>query len=108
MSDARSVELLLLGTAAAEGWPAPFCRCDACPRHRQLMGPNLRLRSGALIDNDLKIDFGPDTVAQMQALDRDLSAVRAVLFTHEHGDHLCATELEWACRPYNLTPCASD
>lgn len=104
MSQSRPVELLLLGTAAAEAWPAPFCECHGCRRARELKGPNLRLRSGALIDNDLKIDFGPDTVAQMQTLSRDLSAVRTILFTHEHGDHLCTTELEWASRPYTLTP----
>jgi phosphoribosyl 1,2-cyclic phosphate phosphodiesterase len=97
-------EMLLLGTAAAECWPAPFCACDACRRARNLKGPNLRLRSGALIDNDLKIDFGPDTVAQMQSLARDLVSVKTILLTHEHGDHLCTTELEWASRPYTLTP----
>lgn len=107
MSEACSFELQLLGTAAAEGWPAPFCDCEACRQARTLKGKNVRLRSGALIDNDLKIDFGPDTVAQMQTLGRDLLAVRTILFTHEHGDHLCTTELEWASRPFTLTPPAN-
>jgi phosphoribosyl 1,2-cyclic phosphate phosphodiesterase len=98
------LKCLLLGTAAAEGWPAPFCACEACRRARKLKGRDLRLRSGALIDNDLKIDFGPDTVAQMQSLARDLVSVKTILLTHEHGDHLCTTELEWASRPYTLTP----
>jgi phosphoribosyl 1,2-cyclic phosphate phosphodiesterase len=99
-------EILLLGTAAAEGWPAPCCACEACRRARKLKGLNLRLRSGALIDKDLKIDFGPDTVAQMVMLDCDLVSLKTVLITHDHGDHLCATELEWASRPYTQTPSA--
>jgi len=97
-------ELLILGTAAAEAWPAPCCACEACQQARNLRGPNLRLRSGALIDNDLKIDFSPDTVAQMQSLDRDLVSIKTILFTHEHGDHLCTTELEWVSHPYTQTP----
>lgn len=28
------MKLLYLGTAAAEGWPAPFCQCDNCKAAR--------------------------------------------------------------------------
>ncbi|MBB1048698.1 cobalamin biosynthesis protein CobU, partial [Dietzia cercidiphylli] len=24
------MEVVLLGTGAADGWPNPFCRCDSC------------------------------------------------------------------------------
>jgi phosphoribosyl 1,2-cyclic phosphate phosphodiesterase len=98
------MEMILLGTAAAEGWPAPFCRCAACEAARRRGGVNLRTRSGALVDDELKIDFGPDTVTQMQRVGRSLAAVRTILFTHQHTDHLAASELEWIGRPFSNTP----
>src|ERR1700709_1356317 len=98
------MQILLLGTGAAEGWPAPYCDCDACQRARAMGGRNIRSRTGVLIDSDLKIDHGPDTLMQMQREGRSLSGVRTILFTHEHGDHLAVQELEWASRPYTRTP----
>ena len=38
-----------LGTAAAEGWPAPFCACPVCSYARAARGRNLRTRTQALI-----------------------------------------------------------
>ncbi len=99
-----NMELLLLGTSAAEGWPAPFCGCDACENELLLGGPNVRTRSGALIDGELKIDFGPDTVMQMQRSGRDLRSVKTLIFTHHHSDHFVASELDWATHPFTLTP----
>ncbi|HEY1686689.1 MAG TPA: MBL fold metallo-hydrolase [Tepidisphaeraceae bacterium] len=98
------MEILLLGTAAAEGWPAPFCICDACQTARKRGGPDIRTRSGALIDDELKIDFGPDTVMQMQRCGRNLLGVKTLIFTHQHSDHFVPTELEWAKHPFTLTP----
>lgn len=98
------MKLTLLGTAAAEGWPAPFCRCDACRQARLLGGRNIRSRSGALVDGDLKIDWGPDTVSQIQRLGLDLAGLRTLIFTHQHCDHIVASELEWTTPPSTLTP----
>src|SRR5262249_52421492 len=99
------MQLLLLGTAAAEGWPAPFCDCEPCQRVRRSGDPkDVRTRSGALIDDDLKIDFSPDTVVQMQRSRRSLRAVRTILFTHEHSDHLAVAELQWMTAPFTNTP----
>src|SRR3954447_11821737 len=91
----RRMKLLLMGTAAAEGWPAPACDCDGCREARRRGGPNIRSRSGALLDDDVKIDFSPDTVSQVQRLGRTLTSVRTIVFTHEHSDHLAAPELQW-------------
>jgi phosphoribosyl 1,2-cyclic phosphate phosphodiesterase len=98
------MEMILLGTAAAEGWPAPFCVCEHCAAARIRGGPNIRTRSGALIDDELKIDFGPDTVAQMQRTGRNLSKLRTIIFTHQHADHMVASELELASTPVTQTP----
>jgi len=101
------MELTILGTAAAEAWPAPFCRCDACQEARRRGGPNLRSRSGAILDNDFKIDFGPDTVMQLIRQGRDLQEVRTLVFTHHHCDHIVPTELEWANANFTNTPPAT-
>lgn len=98
------MELTIFGTAAAEGWPAPFCRCNACQEARRRGGPNLRSRSGALLDNDLKIDFSADTVGHMLRTGRDLADVRTLVFTHQHSDHIVPSELEWASGPFTNTP----
>jgi phosphoribosyl 1,2-cyclic phosphate phosphodiesterase len=98
------MELLLLGTAAAEGWPAPYCLCPYCEEARKRGGANLRSRSGALIDDDLKIDHNADTVLQMQRTGRSLAKVRTLLFTHQHSDHIVPLELQWASRPFTATP----
>ena len=98
------MELTIFGTAAAEAWPAPFCRCAVCQEARRRGGPNIRSRSGALLGNDLKIDFGPDTVSHMLRTGRDLADVRTIVFTHHHSDHIVPHELEWSAPPYTNTP----
>ena len=50
-----------LGTAAAEGIPALFCECAVCKEAREKGGRFIRTRSQALIDDDLLIDFNPDS-----------------------------------------------
>ena len=49
-----------MGTAAAEGFPAVFCRCKYCLEARRLGGKNIRTRSQSLVNDDLLIDFPPD------------------------------------------------
>jgi len=98
------MELLLLGTAAAEGWPAPYCVCPYCEEARRRGGPNLRARSGALIDDDLKIDHSADTVLHMQRCGRSLARVRTLVFTHQHSDHIIPLEMQWAAPPFTQTP----
>jgi len=74
------MELVLLGTAAAEAWPAPFCRCEPCQSARRLGGRNIRTRSGALLDGVVKIDLCPD------------------IFTHQHDDHIAVSEVGYRMR----------
>ena len=59
------MKIQYLGTAAAEGWPALFCRCKACKEAARLGGKNLRTRSQAIIDDCLLVDFPPDTYLHM-------------------------------------------
>lgn len=82
-----------LGTAAAEGFPGVFCRCEHCGKARTLGGRNIRTRSSAIIDGTLKIDFPPDTYMHVLRDGLDLGLVRDLFITHTHADHLLASEL---------------
>lgn len=82
-----------LGTAAAEGWPGLFCRCPACLKARELGGKNIRTRAGALIDDVVKVDFGPDTYMQALRDCLDFSGLQHIVFTHSHHDHFAPHEL---------------
>ncbi len=76
-----------LGTAAAEGWPAMFCSCDACKRAKASAGRNIRTRSQAIIDDRLLIDFPADTYLHVLYHGLDLTRVNHCLITHDHTDH---------------------
>lgn len=89
----EQMKLQYLGTAAAEGWPAVFCNCEACNEARRLGGKNIRTRSQALINSDLLIDFPCDTYHHVLREGFDLSAVRHLLVTHSHTDHFYPAEL---------------
>ena len=54
------MELLYLGTAAAEAIPGMFCDCRFCKTAKALGGKEYRMRSGAVINGELMIDFSPD------------------------------------------------
>lgn len=89
------MEILFLGTAAAEGYPAIFCRCANCEAARELGGRNLRRRSAALIDGVLLIDCGPDLLAAAHAYGLRLDRVRYLIQTHAHDDHLYLPNLAY-------------
>lgn len=87
------MKLQYLGTAAAEGWPSAFCNCPACLQARELGGKNIRTRSQAIVDDVMLLDFPCDTYLHMLRENLDLSAVRWLLVTHSHTDHLYPAEL---------------
>lgn len=82
------MELIFLGTAAAEGYPDPFSACANCSEARELGGTSFRYRSSALIDGHLLIDMGPDLVAASMRHGIPLNDVRFGIQTHPHNDHL--------------------
>ncbi len=80
------MRLIFLGTGTSFGVPQIGCRCAVCrsddPRDR-------RSRSGALLDaggRSILIDTPPEL--RLQMLREGLSRVDAVLYTHEHADHV--------------------
>ena len=81
------------GTAAAEGVPGIFCDCETCRLARQYKGRKIRMRSQVLVNDDLLIDFGPDTYANSLKYDFNLTNLEHLLITHPHEDHLYSEEL---------------
>ena len=43
------MEILFCGTAAAEGWPALFCVCNACSQAREIGGKEVRSRAAYML-----------------------------------------------------------
>ncbi|MBR3866786.1 MAG: hypothetical protein IKM54_03205 [Butyricicoccus sp.] len=108
------MQLTFLGTGAATSAPLAFCRCPSCIAARRLGGKNIRRRSSLLINDDLLIDLGPDSVQAMLAFGKDLTAVRTILFTHAHSDHFDPGHFstrwtEYACEdPTPVEVCCSE
>ncbi|MBQ4434505.1 MAG: MBL fold metallo-hydrolase [Clostridia bacterium] len=81
------MKLTYLGTGAAEGMPATFCACPVCLRSLKEGGRSLRMRSCALLGDDVLIDMGPDIHAQKLRFGLRLDRLKAVVYTHAHEDH---------------------
>jgi adenosylcobinamide kinase / adenosylcobinamide-phosphate guanylyltransferase len=80
-----AVEVTLLGTGAADGWPNAFCGCASCAVARN--SGEIRSQSSALVDDVLLLDCGPETPRQAVRAGRSLARVRSILVTHAHPDH---------------------
>ncbi len=87
------MEVVLLGSGSADGWPNPFCRCASCRSQRS--AGRRRVSTSALVDGRVLLDLGPDTARQAEVLGVDLSDVHDVLVTHAHPDHLAPATLLW-------------
>ena len=87
------MQLQILGTAAAEGWPGVFCGCDNCKKARELGGKNIRTRSGSMLGKMHKIDFSPDSFSQALRHGLDWEQLEHLFITHSHGDHFYPAEI---------------
>ncbi len=87
------MKLKYYGTSAAEGWPALFCNCEGCKIAREQKGKNIRTRCQALVNDDLLLDFPPDTYLHVLNYGLDLDKVTDVLITHAHEDHFYVADL---------------
>lgn len=97
------MKITYYGTAAGEGWPGVFCRCELCQRARQLGGKNIRTRSQALLNDDLLLDMPPDNYLHSLYYGLDLYRVRTLLVTHSHADHCYMPDLELLREPFSHT-----
>jgi phosphoribosyl 1,2-cyclic phosphate phosphodiesterase len=79
--------LKVLGSAAAEGWPAVFCGCEPCREARRRGGKDLRRRTSYQLGDAIHVDFGPDSYGSMIDFGLDYSLLRHLFITHVHPDH---------------------
>lgn len=98
------MKIKILGTAAAEGWPALFCKCSACQKARELGGKNIRSRSSILIGKEYKVDLPPDNYLHLIKFNLSLSEVKYLFITHAHYDHYDPLDLAMRKYPSTLTP----
>ena len=79
------MKVLFLGSGTSTGVPVIGCQCDVCLSDNP---KNKRLRSSLLIQSEITtilVDSCPDL--RQQALRHNLTAIDAVIYTHEHLDH---------------------
>lgn len=98
------MKIRFLGTAAAEGVPALFCECDHCRYAWQAKGKEIRSRAGSIVDEVLKLDFGPDSFSQMLDSGLHFSKVKAMLITHTHDDHFDHYQIAYRRNGYAHLP----
>jgi len=87
----------ILGTGTSQGVPVIGCRCPVCLSDDS---HDNRLRSCIVVEQDgtyLLIDTGPDM--RLQMLRADIPRIDAILYTHEHNDHVIGLD---DIRPYNF------
>jgi phosphoribosyl 1,2-cyclic phosphate phosphodiesterase len=80
------MKLTFLGSGTSQGVPVIACKCNTCLSEDS---KDKRLRSSVLIEINNKnfvIDSGPDFRQQM--LKYNVEKLDAILFTHEHKDHM--------------------
>lgn len=94
------MKLTFLGTAAAEGFPGVFCRCEKCLESRRLKGKNIRTRSQSIINDDLLIDLPADTFHHFLENDIEGDKIKFLLVTHSHSDHFYPNELHYKHPPF--------
>ncbi len=84
------MKVQFLGTGAAEGAPAIFCKCETCKELRRRGEKEFHSRAQYLLDGVLGIEFPPDAYYHALRFNVDLSAMRYLLITHSHMDHFYA------------------
>ena len=98
------MKLHFLGTGAAEGVPAVFCKCPTCEEIRRRGKKEFHSRSQLLIDENVCVDFPPDAYAHSLRFGVDLTAIEHLLVTHSHMDHFYAHDFVLRGYKYTRTP----
>lgn len=84
------MEIVILGSGTSQGVPVIACSCGVCTSDDS---KDNRLRCSVLISyggKNFVIDAGPDFRQQM--LRENVKTLEAVVFTHEHKDHIAGLD----------------
>jgi len=84
------LKITFLGTGTSQGVPVVACKCPVCQSDDSR---DKRLRSSVMFEcegKNIVVDCGPDFRYQM--LREKVDNIRAVLFTHEHRDHVAGLD----------------
>jgi phosphoribosyl 1,2-cyclic phosphate phosphodiesterase len=96
------LRITVLGSGTSMGVPTIGCHCEVCssddPRDNRLR-PSILVRYGG---RNVVIDTTPDF--RTQALRAKITRLDAILFTHEHADHIMGLD---DVRPFNYRQKAS-
>lgn len=86
----HDLKVTVLGSGTSQGVPVIGCQCKVCTSSNQ---HDKRLRSAILLtwnNQNFVIDTGPDFRQQM--LREQVKSLRAILYTHEHKDHIAGMD----------------
>ncbi len=84
------LKVSFLGTGTSQGIPVIACECEVC---QSVDTRDKRLRTSVMVETEGKvfiIDTGPDFRQQM--LTHQVKNLTAILFTHEHKDHVAGLD----------------
>lgn len=84
------MRITFLGSGTSQGIPVIACNCNVC---KSIDAYDNRLRASILLEINQKnyvIDAGPDFRQQM--LRENIQHLEAVIFTHEHKDHIAGLD----------------
>ncbi len=79
------MKITVLGSGTSTGVPVPGCPCDVCASTDP---KNNRLRTSILVEDKTNILVDTSTDLRTQALKYGFTKIDAVLYTHEHADHV--------------------
>lgn len=86
----HELKVTMLGSGTSQGVPVIGCQCAVCKSNDKR---DNRLRSSIMFEwnnENFVVDTGPDFRQQM--LRENVRSLRAVLFTHEHKDHIAGMD----------------
>jgi phosphoribosyl 1,2-cyclic phosphate phosphodiesterase len=86
----QSIKVTFLGTGTSQGVPIVACDCNVCCSTNEF---DKRLRTSILVATEttsVVIDSGPDF--RQQLLREHIKKIDAVVFTHEHKDHIAGLD----------------